>query len=76
MTDSATNLMAILFGLAVFSVIVAVGWRGVQSRRILRLQGANGEETIVVAGEDDEVRSIATSTEVNNQRSSRSSEVG
>ena len=76
MTDSATNLMAILFGLAVFSVIVAVGWRSVQSRRILRLQGANGEETIIVAGEDDEVSSIASSTEVNNQRSSRSSEVG
>lgn len=76
MTDSATNLMAILFGLGVFSVILAVGWRSVQSRRILRLQGANGEETIVIAGEDDEVSSIATSTEVNNQRSSRSSEVG
>lgn len=75
MTDSATSLMAILFGLAVFSVIVAVGWRSVQNRRILRLQGANGEETIIVAGGDDEVSSIVTSTEVNNQRSSRSSEV-
>ena len=64
MTDSATNLLAILFGLAVFSVIVAVGWRSVQNRRILRLQGANSEETIIVAGEDDEVSSIATSTEV------------
>jgi uncharacterized protein YqfA (UPF0365 family) len=55
--------MALLFGLAVFSVIVAVGWRSVQNRRILRLQGANGEETIIVASEDDEVSSIATSTE-------------
>ena len=73
MPDSATSLMAILFGLAVFSVIVAVGWRSVQNRRILRLQGANGEETIIVAGGDDEVSSIVTSTEVNNQRSSRSS---
>ena len=53
--------MAILFGLAVFAVIVAVGWRSVQNRRILRLQGANGEETIIVAGEDDDVSSIATS---------------
>ena len=76
MTHSATNLMAILFGLAVFSVIVAVGWRSVQNRRILRLQSANGEETIIVAGEDDEVSSIATSSEVNNRSSSRSSEVG
>lgn len=63
MTDSASNLMAILFGLAVFSLIVAVGWRSVQNRRILRLRGANGEETIIVAGEDDEVSSIVTSTE-------------
>ncbi|MEO8177135.1 MAG: hypothetical protein ABI626_10815 [Sphingomicrobium sp.] len=64
--------MAILFGLAVFSVVVAVGWRSVQNRRILRLQGANGEQTIVVAGEDDEVSSIETAT-VSNPRSSRSS---
>ena len=64
MTDSSSNLMAILFGLGVFLVIVAVGWRSVQNRRILRLQGANGEETIIVAGEDDEVSSVATSTEV------------
>jgi hypothetical protein len=60
--------MAILFGLAVFAVIVAVGWRSVQNRRILRLQGANGEETIIVAGEDDEVSSIATTTEVRDRR--------
>jgi hypothetical protein len=75
MTDSATSLMAILFGLAVFAVIVAVGWRSVQNRRILRLQGAGDEETIIVAGEDDEVSSIVTSTEVKDQRSSRSSQV-
>lgn len=68
--------MAILFGLAVFSVIVAVGWRSVQNRRILRLQGADGEETIIVAGEDDEVSSIATSNEMNNRPDSRSSDVG
>lgn len=76
MTHSATSLMAILFGLAVFSVIVAVGWRSVQNRRILRLQGADGEETIIVAGEDDEVSSIATSNEMNNRPDSRSSDVG
>ena len=63
MTDSTSSLMAILFGLAVFAVIVAVGWRSVQNRRILRLQGANGQETIIVAGEDDEVTSVATSVE-------------
>ena len=67
MTHSATTLMAILFGLAVFSVIVAVGWRSVQNRRILRLQGANGQETIIVAGEDDAISSVATSTEVNDR---------
>ena len=64
MTNSASSLMAILFGLAVFSVIVAVGWRAVQNRRILRLQGANGEQTIIVAGEDDEVTSVASTTDV------------
>ena len=62
-TDSASNLMAILFGLAVFAVIVAVGWRSVQNRRILRLQGADGQETIIVAREDDEVSSVVTTTE-------------
>ena len=67
--------MAILLGLAVFSVIVAIGWRSVQNRRILRLQSANGDETIIVAGEDDEVSSIATSNEVNNRPGSRSSDV-
>jgi hypothetical protein len=62
MTNSASNFMAIVFGLAVFAVIVAVGWRSVQNRRILRLQGANGQETIIVAGEDDDVSSVATET--------------
>ena len=55
--------MAIIFGLAVFALIVAIGWRSVQNRRILRLQGANGQETIVVAGEADDVSSIVTTTE-------------
>jgi hypothetical protein len=53
--------MAILFGLAVFAVIVAVGWRSVQNRRILRMQNANGDETIIVAGEDDEISSVSSS---------------
>jgi hypothetical protein len=64
MTHSASNLMAILFGLAVFSIIVAVGWRSVQNRRILHLQGVDGQETIIVAGEDDKITSVATSTEI------------
>ena len=62
MTDSASSFMAIVFGLGVFAVIVAVGWRSVQNRRILRLQGADGSETIIVAGEDDDVSSVVTST--------------
>lgn len=63
MTESSSTFMAILFGLAVFSLIVAVGWRSVQNRRILRLQAANGSETIIIAGEDDEVTSVATTAE-------------
>lgn len=63
MTDSASNLVAIVFGLAVFALIVAIGWRSVQNRRILRLQGANSQETIIVAGEDDDISSIVTTTE-------------
>jgi hypothetical protein len=63
MTNSASSLMAIIFGLAVFAVIVAVGWRSVQNRRILRLQSANGEETIVVAGEGDDISTVVTTTE-------------
>lgn len=63
MTESASTMMAIVFGLAVFALIVAVGWRSVQNRRILRLQGANGQETIIVAGEDDDISSVVTTTE-------------
>ncbi len=63
MTNSAPSLMAVLFGLAVFAVIVAVGWRSVQNRRILRLQDANGHETIVIAREGDDVSSVVTTTE-------------
>jgi hypothetical protein len=63
MTNSASSFLAIIFGLAVFALIVAIGWRSVQNRRILRLQGANGQETIIVAGEDDSVSSIVTTTE-------------
>ncbi|HZF96324.1 MAG TPA: hypothetical protein VEZ20_15795 [Allosphingosinicella sp.] len=62
MTDSASSFMAILFGLGVFAVIVAVGWRSVQNRRILRLQGADGTETIIVAREGDEIGSVVTTT--------------
>ena len=64
MTDSESSLLAILFGLGVFVIIVAIGWRSVQNRRILRLQGANGQETIIVAREDDEITSVATAATV------------
>ena len=60
MTQSAPSLIAILFGLGVFAVIVAVGWRSVQSRRLLRLQGTSGQETIIVAGGDDDVTRVVT----------------
>ncbi len=63
MTDSASSFVAIMFGLAVFALIVAIGWRSVQNRRILRLRGADGQETIIVAREDDDVSSIVTTTE-------------
>ena len=46
MTDSASSLWAILLGLGVFAVIVAIGWRSVQNRRILRMRAADGKETI------------------------------
>jgi len=62
MTDSASSAMAIIFGLGVFAVIVAIGWRSVQNRRILRLQGADGQETIIVAREGDEISSVVTTT--------------
>ncbi len=54
--------MAIIFGLAVFTLIVAVGWRSVQNRRILRMRGDNGQETIIIAGEDDEISSVVTTS--------------
>jgi hypothetical protein len=63
MTDSTATLMAVIFGVAVFAVIVVIGWRSVQHRRIVRLQGADGHETIIVADEDDEVTSVVTTTE-------------
>ena len=62
MTDSAASSLAIFLGIGVFLVIVAVGWRSVQNRRILRLQGADGHETIIVASEDDEVSNVVTTT--------------
>jgi hypothetical protein len=62
MAESASSFMAIMFGFAVFAIIVAVGWRSVQNRRILRLQGADGQETIIVAREGDDVSSIVTTT--------------
>ena len=57
MTESMSSLLAILFGVGVFLAIVAVGWRSVQNRRILRLQAADGSETVIVANEDDDVTS-------------------
>ncbi|HEX8225395.1 MAG TPA: hypothetical protein VF605_16395 [Allosphingosinicella sp.] len=62
MPESTSSLLAILLGLGVFAIIVAIGWRSVQNRRILRLQDANGHETIIVAGEDDDVSSIVTTS--------------
>ncbi len=63
MTESMSSLLAILFGVGVFLAIVAVGWRSVQNRRILRLQAADGSETVIVANEDDDVTSIVTSAD-------------
>jgi hypothetical protein len=60
MTDSTSTILALLFGLGVFAILVAVGWRSVQNRRILRLQGTDGRETIIVAGEDDDVSSVVS----------------
>ena len=59
-TDSTSNFMAIALGLGVFLTIVAIGWRSVQHRRIMRLRGADGQETIIVAREDDEITSVVT----------------
>ena len=62
MTDSAATFLSIVFGLGVFAVIMALGWRSVQKRRILRVQGADGQETVIIAGEDDEISSVVTTT--------------
>jgi hypothetical protein len=62
MTDSTSSLLAILLGLGVFAIIVAIGWRSVQNRRILRLRGADGQETITVAREGDDISSVVTTT--------------
>lgn len=62
MTDSAASFLAVILGVGVFLVIVAVGWRSVQNRRILRVQGADGQQTIIVAGEDDDISSVVTTT--------------
>jgi hypothetical protein len=64
MTDSETTFLAIMFGLGVFAVIVAIGWRSVQNRRILRLQGADGQETIIIAREGDDISSVVTTTDI------------
>ena len=63
MSDSTSSFLAIILGLGVFLVIVAVGWRRVQNRRILRLQDASGHETIIVAREDDDISSVVTTSE-------------
>lgn len=60
MTNSASSFLALVLGLGVFLIIVAIGWRSVQHRRILRMRDANGDETIIVASEDDEVSSVVT----------------
>lgn len=62
MTDSASSFMAIILGFGIFLIIVAIGWRSVQNRRILRLRGADGQETIIVAREDDDISSVVTTT--------------
>ena len=67
MTDSTSSLLAILLGLGIFAIIVAIGWRSVQNRRILRLRGADGRETIIVAGEDDEISSVVTTAQATQQ---------
>ena len=60
MTDSSANFWAIILGLGVVLVIVAIGWRSVQNRRILRMRDASGHETIIVASEDDEISTVTT----------------
>ncbi len=64
MTNSTSSFLAIIFELAVFALIVAIGWRSVEKRAAIAVAGRpNGEETIIVAGEDDSVSSIVTTTE-------------
>ncbi len=63
MTDSSSSLLAILLGFGVFAIIVAIGWRSVQNRRILRLRCADGQETIIVANEDDDVSSVTVTAQ-------------
>ena len=62
MNIPTSTLLAILLGVGVFAIIVAIGWRSVQHRRILRLKDADGHETIIVAREDDVVSSVVTGT--------------
>ena len=75
MTDSASTFIAIVLGLGVFLTIVAIGWRSVQHRRILRMRGADGRETIIVAREDDEITSVATAAETKEAAPARSGSV-
>ena len=75
MTDSASTFIAIVLGLGVFLTIVAIGWRSVQHRRILRMQGADGKETVIVASEDDEITSVATAAETDEAAPARSGPV-
>ena len=74
-TDSASTFIAIVLGLGVFLTIVAIGWRSVQHRRILRMRGAEGQETIIVAREDDEITSVATAAETEEAAPARSDPV-
>jgi len=67
--------MAIALGLGVFLTIVAIGWRSVQHRRIMRLRGADGQETIIVAREDDEITSVVSSETTQPDRAPTSSDI-
>lgn len=62
MRGSEAGVLAILFGIGVFAIIVAVGWRSVQNRRILRSRDADGDETLIIASEDDDISSVVTTT--------------
>ena len=75
MTDSASTFIAIVLGLGVFLTIVAIGWRSVQHRRIMRLRGADGQETIIVAREDDEITSVVTSETTQTDRARAPSDI-